>query len=151
MLWQEYICPLIVLEFVSGNGTEERDKTPPTISDFQQHRKPGKFWVYERGIIIPFYGIYEVKKAAVELYSLASNDYEFVEANERGNFPIPQLGIELGIWHGRYHNMELPWLRWWDNQGNLLLTGEERAKQEYQRAERLAEKLRQMGINPDQE
>ncbi|NEN90612.1 MAG: hypothetical protein F6K48_17540 [Okeania sp. SIO3H1] len=48
--------------------------------------------------------------------------------------------------------MELPWLRWWDNQGNsILLTGEERAQQEYQRAERLAEKLRQMGINPDQE
>ena len=47
--------------------------------------------------------------------------------------------------------MELPWLRLWDNQGNLLLTGEERAQQEYQRVERLAEKLRQMGINPDQE
>ncbi|NEP79300.1 MAG: hypothetical protein F6K17_13365 [Okeania sp. SIO3C4] len=38
------------------------------------------------------------------------NDYEFVEANQRGHFPIPQLGIELGIWHGRYNNMELPWL-----------------------------------------
>jgi hypothetical protein len=31
----------------------------------------------------------------------------------------------------------------WDTQGNLLLTGEERA-------ERLAERLRQMGINPDE-
>ena len=47
--------------------------------------------------------------------------------------------------------MELPWLRCWDHHGNLLLTGEERAEQEYQRAEILAEKLRQMGINPDQE
>ncbi|MGK7922078.1 MAG: Uma2 family endonuclease [Trichodesmium sp.] len=150
VLWQEYIAPVIVLEFVSGNGTEERDKTPPGISD-QDDRKPGKFWVYERGIRIPFYGIYEVKKAAVELYSLVSNDYELVKANERNHFPIPQLGIELGIWQGIYNNMELPWLRWWDNQGNLLLTGEERAEQEYQRAEILAEKLRQMGINPDEE
>lgn len=33
VLWQEYIAPLIVLEFVSGNGAEERDKTPPIISD----------------------------------------------------------------------------------------------------------------------
>ncbi|MFM7363826.1 MAG: Uma2 family endonuclease, partial [Cuspidothrix sp.] len=27
VLWQEYISPLIALEFVSGNGAEERDKT----------------------------------------------------------------------------------------------------------------------------
>ncbi|NET62400.1 MAG: Uma2 family endonuclease [Symploca sp. SIO2E6] len=52
---------------------------------------------------------------------------------------------------------QYPWLRWWDNQGNLLLTGDERSQlltsqleQERQRAERLAEQLRQMGIDPDQ-
>ena len=156
VLWQEYVAPLIVLEFVSGNGSEEKDKTPPAISDFQDDRKPGKFWVYEQGIRVPFYGIYEVKKAAVELYCLVSNSYQQVEANERGHFPISQLGIELGIWQGNYNNMELPWLRWWDNFGNLLLTGEERAEQErqraeqeHQRAERLAEKLRQMGVDPE--
>lgn len=48
-------------------------------------------------------------------------------------------------------------LRWWDSQGNLLLSSDERieqeqqrAEQERQRAERLAERLRQMGINPDE-
>lgn len=59
--------------------------------------------------------------------------------------------------------MELPWLRWWDAKGNLLLTGEERAEQAelllqqrqqrelaQQRAERLAEQLKAMGINPDE-
>ena len=61
----------------------------------------------------------EVKKAGVELYSLVSNDYELVKSNEQNHFPIPHLGIELGICQGNYHNMELPWLRWWDNQGNL--------------------------------
>lgn len=67
------------------------------------------------------------------------------------------MGVELGIWQGRYDEMELPWLRWWDNRGNLLLTGEERSQllasqlaQEQQRAERLAERLRQMGVNPDE-
>ncbi len=67
------------------------------------------------------------------------------------------MGVELGIWQGQYDEMELPWLRWWDSEGNLLLTGDERSQllasqleQERQRAERLAERLRQMGINPDE-
>lgn len=36
------------------------------------------------------------------------------------------MGVELGIWQGRYQNLELPWLRWWTN-GNLLQTGWERS------------------------
>jgi hypothetical protein len=40
-------------------------------------------------------------------------------------------------------------LRWWDEQGNLLLTGEERAEQERQRAERFAAQLRALGVEID--
>ncbi|MGB8703194.1 MAG: Uma2 family endonuclease, partial [Thermosynechococcaceae cyanobacterium] len=61
-------------------------------------------------------------------------------------------------------NHSIPWLRWWDSDGNLLLTGEERAEQEEQRteqekqraekerqrADRLAAKLREMGVDPEQ-
>nr|WP_230841189.1 Uma2 family endonuclease [Gloeobacter morelensis] len=43
VLWQELIPPLIVLEFASGDGSEERDVTPYT----------GKFWIYERVIRLP--------------------------------------------------------------------------------------------------
>ncbi len=39
------------------------------------------------------------------------------------------MGVELGIWQGEYQNVTLPWLRWWDLQDNLLLTGEECAQQ----------------------
>jgi hypothetical protein len=56
--------------------------------------------------------------------------------------------VELGIWQGRYQNLELPWLRWWDAEGNLLLTGAERAEREYQRAESLLAQLRAAGIEP---
>ncbi|TAN94968.1 MAG: Uma2 family endonuclease, partial [Phormidium sp. SL48-SHIP] len=34
---------------------------------------------------------------------------------------------------------------------NLLRHGEERAEQEHQRAERLAARLRELGIDPDEE
>jgi Putative restriction endonuclease len=93
----------------------------------QQETKPGKFWVYENAIRPAFYGIYEVKKASVEVYNLIQNRYELVTANDRGHYPIPQLEVELGIWQGTYQNVELPWLRWWDSEGNLLLTSSERA------------------------
>ncbi|MDY6941041.1 MAG: Uma2 family endonuclease [Cyanobacteriota bacterium] len=153
VLWQEIVAPLIVLEFVSGNGSEERDRTP----------YEGKFWVYERAIRVPFYGIYEVTKASVEMYHLLNGGYSLLPANERGHYPIPSMGVELGIWQGTYKNVELPWLRWWDSQGNLLLTGEERAERESQRAEResqraeeierentrLREQLKALGVDPD--
>ncbi len=65
------------------------------------------------------------------------------------------MGVELGIWQGLYQNAELPWLRWWDAEGNLLLTGDERAEIEKQRAEierekreRLVNKLR--NLSPQQ-
>ncbi|GBF81367.1 DUF874 family protein [Aphanothece sacrum] len=141
VMWQELIAPLIVLEFVSGDGKEERDKTP--------YR--GKFWVYETAIRVPFYGIYEVKKAMVEMYYLTAGKYELMSANERGHYPIAPLGVELGIWPGRYKNVELPWLRWWDEQGNLLLTGEERAEQERQRAEQERQRAEQERQRAEQE
>ena len=142
VMWQEFVAPLIVLEFVSGNGAEERNRTPLLRTD-KQETKPGKFWVYENAIRPAFYGIYEVRKASVEVYSLIQNRYELVAANDRGHYPIPQLGVELGIWQGSYQNMELPWLRWWDSQGNLLLSGAERAEEERQRADREQQRAQQ--------
>ncbi|NEO28582.1 MAG: Uma2 family endonuclease [Kamptonema sp. SIO4C4] len=153
VLWHEVIPPQIVIEFVSGNGEEERDQTPWT----------GKFWVYETVIRPAYYAIYEVRREQVEVYQLVRSGYERLNANERGHFPIEELGVELGLWQGRYQNVELPWLRWWDREGNLLLTGEERAEQEQARAERereraeqaeanvqrLRERLLELGIDPD--
>lgn len=69
---------------------------------------------------------------------------------------IPPLGVELGIWQGEYQSMNLPWLRWWNAEGSLLLVGEERAilaeqqfQGERQRAENLAAQLRALGVDPD--
>lgn len=142
VMWQEFVAPLIVLEFVSGNGAEERDRTP-LLRSGQQETKPGKFWIYENVIRPAFYGIYEVTKASVEVYHLIEDRYQLVAANERGHYPIEPLGVELGIWQGRYQNVELPWLRWWDSAGNLLLTGFEIAEQERQRADREQERAQQ--------
>ncbi len=150
VMWQEFVAPLIVLEFVSGNGAEERDKTP-LLRSGQQETKPGKFWIYENVIHPAFYGIYEVTKASVEVYHLIENRYQLVAANDRGHYPIAPLGVELGIWQGRYQNVELPWLRWWDSAGNLLLTGFERAEQERQRAQQEQQRAQQEQQRADRE
>ncbi|MEC4811716.1 MAG: Uma2 family endonuclease [Scytonema sp. PMC 1069.18] len=126
VFWKELVSPLIVLEFVSGNGEEERDKTP----------YEGKFWIYENIIRASYYGIYEVKKASVEVYHLDVQGYKKMSPNRRGHYPIALIDVELGIWQGKFLlDKELPWLRWWDKQGSLLLTGDERAEVEHQRAE----------------
>jgi len=154
VLWQEVVPPQLVIEFVSGTGAEERDQTPWT----------GKFWVYETAIRPAYYAIYDVQKAQVEVYFLQTTHYHLLPPNERGHFPLAEMGVELGIWQGCYQNVDLPWLRWWDRQGNLLLTGEERAEREreraerereraereQERAERLAARLRELGIDPQE-
>jgi Helicobacter pylori protein of unknown function (DUF874) len=59
--------------------------------------------------------------------------------------------VELGIWQGRYQNVELPWLRWWDSEGNLLLTGFERVEEERQIAEQERQRAEQERQRAEQE
>lgn len=142
VLWRELLAPLIALEFASGNGEEERDATPSSISVEGIATKPGKFWVYEQVMRIPFYGIYEINNGNLEVYHLIEGFYQKMNPNERGHYPIAPLGVELGLWQGSYQNQTQLWLRWWDEQGELLLIGDERAELERQRAEQ-AEQARQ--------
>ena len=152
VLWREYTPPLIALEFASGDGTEERDRTPlrTLAGDRQTHRqKPGKFWVYEQIIRIPYYGIYLISTGELEVYHWQDFAYEPMVANERGHYPIKPLAVELGVWRGSYLGQpEQPWLRWWDLQGQLLLTGKERADRERQKRLQLTAQLQQ--LSPEQ-
>jgi Uma2 family endonuclease len=140
VLWREHIAPLIALEFASGNGDEERDRTPLSRTDEGVVTKPGKFWVYERVMRIPYYGIYQVNNGRLEVYRLIDGYYQLLELNQRGHFPIAPLGVELGLWQGSYQNQTMLWLRWWDEEGNLLLIGDERAELERLRGEQQRER-----------
>lgn len=65
--------------------------------------------------------------------------------NQRGHYQIEQMEVELGIWQGVYQGVELPWLRWWDAEGNLIQAAEERVEQ----AELAAERERQRRIEAE--
>jgi Uma2 family endonuclease len=148
--------PAIVLEFLSDTeGTEYSVKaTYP----------PGKFFFYEQILQVPNYGIFDLAAGRLELYRFdAAGRYALATANAQGRFWIPEMQLFLGVWQGVRENREGYWLRWWDEQENLLLWGFEqverdrqtivqerqRAEQERQRADRLAAQLRAAGIDPD--
>ncbi|MCL2933592.1 MAG: Uma2 family endonuclease [Trichodesmium sp. MAG_R03] len=94
----------------------------------------------------------ELGETILRVYELRNNIYV-----DNGNFFLSQIGLGLTIWHGIFEGLEYDWLRWCDASGNILLTGNElaqqekqRAEQEKQRADRLLEILRERGINPDE-
>lgn len=142
VLWKELISPFIAIEFASGDGKEERDRTPLLRLNDGATTKPGKFWVYEQIIHIPYYAIYVIKTGQLEVYELIRNSYQPLTPNEHGRFEIESLDVELGVWFGEYLNQEQNWMRWWNKAGKLLLTGREQS-------ERLAQQLRDLGVEPD--
>src|SRR5919199_2418465 len=152
VLWREYITPTIALEFASGDGSEERDTTPLSRSETGELTKPGKFWVYERVMRIPYYGIYLVSNGTLEMYHLVNTHYEKMTPNQRGHYPILPMQVELGLRQGTVLNQpEQLWLRWWDLEGNLLLTGHEQAEQERQEKEQALQQLEQERLEKEQE
>lgn len=167
VLWDEGIRPLIVIEYVSGNGAEERDETPFT----------GKFWVYERGICATYYVIWDQPQNRLELYELIRGRYQQRTPDIDGRHWIPEMEVSLGLWYGTYQGYTADWVRAWDRHRRLLPTAEERgdearrlaeqerlraeaekqraesererAENEKQRAEKLAARLRELGVDPD--
>lgn len=146
---REFRLPVIALEFASGDGSEERDATPLSIVNGVQ--KPGKFWVYEQILRIPYYGIYLPRRGQLEMYHLVNTTYEQMTPNARGHYEIKPMQVELGVWEGLYQNQLMCWLRWWDLEGNLLLIGQEALQQERQAKEQALEEKEQAILSLDHE
>jgi len=84
---------------------------------------------------------------------------------------LPEIGLALGYEQGEHIAWVREWLYWYDQSGNRYLTAEERARaaaasaaqagllaqqerlakeEAEQKAQRLAARLRSLGINPDE-
>jgi Uma2 family endonuclease len=132
VLWEEFGRPLIVIEFVSGDGSEEHDGTPDL----------GKFWVYENAVAATHYLIWDRVRLRLEAFELWHGRYRPTAANERGRYPVRSMEVEFGIWEGAFMGYRTSWLRAWDRHGRLLPTTQERA-------ETFAARLRELGVDPD--
>ena len=146
VLWQEYAHPLIVIEYVSGDGSDERDVTLGT----------GKYWVYEHCIQPSYYIIHDSEREELSVFERVRNQFQPLPPTSEARFRIPLMGVDFGIWQGEYQGYPAAWLRAWDWNGFIIPTSEELKELEHQlaereraRAEKLAERLRELGVNPD--
>ena len=127
VLWDELVIPTMVLEVVSQTRRGEYTKKKEEYANM--------------GIL--YYVIYNPlrkKKPRLEVYQLNNQQYELLEGEP---IWLSEIGLGIGREIGIYQGIEREWLYWYDQNGKWYFTPEERAK-------KLEEKLRSLGVDPSQ-
>ncbi|MEH2328018.1 Uma2 family endonuclease [Nostoc sp.] len=149
VIWQEGVAPFVIVELLSP-GTEKED-LGQTLREVNQ--PPTKWQVYEGILRIPYYIVFDRYTDKLQAFQLVADSYHEIDVTTSRVW-MPGIQLGLGLWQGAYEGIERLWLRWYDERGNWISTQLEqerrRADQEKQRADKLAAKLRQLGINPDE-
>ncbi len=128
VVWQEDgKYPNIIVEILSP-------KTAATDKGLKKQ-------IYQNIFRTPDYFWFDPDTLEFAGFHLLDGEYQPIAANPQGWLWSQQLQLYLGI-HERQ-------LRFFTPEGHLVLTPEEVAQQETQRAERLAAKLRELNIDPD--
>ncbi|RJP20643.1 MAG: Uma2 family endonuclease [Candidatus Omnitrophota bacterium] len=144
-------------------------KAPDVVVEVVSNREGGeadqKFRIYEE-IGVPYYVIFdpdrEILTTDLLIYELLDCKYIWKQ-----NHWLEKVGLGLVLWEGVYEQEYDLWLRWCDQKGKPIpIAAEQRlraeqeriraeqerihAKQEREIKERLAARLRAMGIDPDE-
>lgn len=143
VLWEEGKSPDVVIELLS-ESTAEQDKNGKKLVYQDQMRVPEYFW-YD-----PF------DPADWRGFRLVGGVYQDMELDVDNRYISEKLGLALVRWSGDYNDVEAVWLRWETLAGVLMPTKNELLQQAQVQAEaaqaqadRLAAKLREMGVDPD--
>ncbi len=118
------------------------------VMEFLLDEEGGELYFYEQILRVPTYVTYDPYATRLEVRCLQAGQYQLQQADANGRYWIPELELFLGIWQGERLGQTTGWLRWWNAANHLLLWSAEQAEQERQRAERLAAKLRELGVDP---
>ncbi|BAY25016.1 hypothetical protein NIES2100_48150 [Calothrix sp. NIES-2100] len=89
---------------------------------------------------------YRRKREPLEVYRLVEGNY-ILQPGSR--VWMPEIALAIGRERGTYLGRTREWLYWYDQKGRKLLTPEELVQQERERADRLPQKLRDLGINAE--
>jgi Uma2 family endonuclease len=145
----------------------EYGKPPDAVIEVVSNREGGedakKLEIYAR-IGVRYYAIYDpdlfLSDEVLRVYRLEAMEYHKISEP----YWFSGVGLGLRLWEGVYEDFEARWLRWFDANGALVATGREgkamaearaesaevRAESAEARAERLAEQLRQLGVEPSE-
>jgi Uma2 family endonuclease len=190
VVWQEGINPFVVVELLSPGTekedlgefaeTELSQKTSDNITEplsklttsSPSNRSPSngqtikevpprKWTVYEQILRVPYYLVFSRYTNRLRVFQLVGGHYQEQELDlTNPRIWMAELDLGIGLWQGTFEGIDRLWLRWYDEQGNWVLTDTEqeqqRAEQERQRAEQaeaelisLRERLRAAGIDPN--
>jgi Uma2 family endonuclease len=155
VLWEEdYVVPILAIETVSKTYGGE----------YEQKRD-----IYaQMGVL--YYAVFLIKPKSrrghkiLEIYRLVDGEYELLRGDQVW---MPEIGFALGRERGIYDDRVREWLYWYDESGQRLPIPEElalladqaqeranqereRANQAQERADFLAQRLRELGLDPDQ-
>jgi Uma2 family endonuclease len=125
-IWEEEKVPILVLEVVSQTYRGEY------TTKKEEYTKLG----------VLYYAIYHPtrrRKPRLEVHRLVNDKYQLQPGNPVW---LPEINLGIGIERGTYQGITREWLYWYNEQGQRLLTPEERVQI-------LAQKLRELGIDPN--
>jgi Uma2 family endonuclease len=120
--------PNVIVEILS-DSTANVDRNAKKALYQNTFRTPDYFW-------------FDPNTLEFQGFTLLGGHYQAIEPNEAGYLWSEQLGFYLGIFQGK--------LRYFTPEGELVPSPQEVALRERARAEQLAQKLRELGINPDE-
>ncbi|MDZ8136334.1 MAG: Uma2 family endonuclease [Nostoc sp. DedQUE04] len=132
MVWRFGKPPEVVLEIVSNKEGDELGKK----LEIYEHMRASYYIVYDPN--------QQLGEKVLRIYELRGRRY--FETSENW---LEQVGLGITLWEGEFESRQNNWLRWCYQDGNVLSTGDERASIAEQRAQMLAERLRAMGVDPD--
>jgi hypothetical protein len=129
-------------------------KPPDLVVEIVSDRTGGelthKFATYLR-LGVKFYVVYDprnlLKEGVLRAWMIQGGRYVPLEGPP---FRFEDLGLQLGFWDGEFEGTKGPWLRWFDLNGNLLLTGHERAAKERREAEAARQDAQEAHAEADQ-
>jgi Uma2 family endonuclease len=169
VVWQEGVNPFLVVELLSP-GTQKEDlgdyaeETEPMVGETTTEDAstkssasessngqivtevpPRKWDVYERILQVPYYAVFSRYSNRLRGFKLEGGQYqEQILDLENPRFWIAELNLGLGMWFGEFEGVTRRWLRWYDSQGNWMLTDTELAVQQAEQERQMKEQERQM-------
>jgi Uma2 family endonuclease len=133
-VWEYGKAPDVAIEIVSDTrGGEDSYK-------MQQYARGG----------VTYYVIWDpahyLNEEALRIFVLRDGAYVRLEQPW-----LQAVGLGLTIWHGQYAGIEADWLRWCDQNGQVIPTGKERAEHERQAKEQATQRAEQERQRAEQE